>query len=105
MNHGTPTMTNLLNLTHTTPGPLDTDLTNLGSAFTKDGKVKHFWNLPGSEGEPSGPAPPGAENELIPNGTLEPTTASWQADPVEEELPLGLHWLVPFWPNRGVSAD
>jgi hypothetical protein len=69
---------------------------NLANAFTRSGLVKSFWNLPGSEGQPSGPAPPNAETELIPNGTLEPTTASWQADPVENERPVSLHRLVPF---------
>ena len=71
-------------------------LTNLGNAFTRRGLVKHFWNLNGSEGQPSGPAPPDDETELIPNGTLEPTMASWEADPVEEEPPVGLHRPVPL---------
>src|SRR5689334_10136055 len=70
--------------------PFSTDLTNLANAFTRDGLVKHFWNLNGSEGQPSGPAPPDAEPELIPNGTLEPTTAPWQAEPVEEEPSVGV---------------
>ena len=70
-------------------------LTNLGNAFTRRGLVKHFWNLSGSESQPSGPAPPDADTELIPNGTLEPTTASWQEEPVEEEPPVGLHRFVP----------
>jgi hypothetical protein len=43
------------------------DLTNLANAFTKDGLVKHFWNLNGLEGQPSGPAPPTREPELIPD--------------------------------------
>src|SRR6266446_6346268 len=72
------------------PDPFDTDLTNLGSAFTKDGKVKKFWDLNRLESQPSGPAPPDAESELIPRGTLDPTTASWQAEPVETERPVGL---------------
>ncbi len=80
-------------------------LTNLGNAFTRRGVVKHFWNLNGSEDQPSGPAPPDDERELIPNGTLEPTTASWQGEPVEEEPPAGLHRLVPFRQYRGVSGD
>ena len=72
-------------------------LTNLGNAFTRRGLVKHFWNLNGSGGQPSGPAPPDTETELIPNGTSEPTAASWQGKPVEEEEPpVGLHPLVPF---------
>jgi hypothetical protein len=65
------------------PGPLDNDLTNLANAFTRRGLVKHGWNLTGSEVQPSGPAPPGAEPELIPSGTFEPTKASWQTEPVE----------------------
>ena len=64
---------------------VDDDLTNLGNAFTRRGLVKRFWNLNGSEGQPSGPAPPDPETELIPSGTSQPTTASWEADPVEEE--------------------
>ena len=78
------------------PPPFSDDPTNLANAFTRSGLVKHFWNLNGSEGQPSGPAPPDAETELIPSGTLEPTTASWQAEPVETERPVGLHRLVPF---------
>jgi hypothetical protein len=65
------------------PIPFSDDPTNLANAFTRSGLVKHFWNLNGSEGQPSGPAPPRAETELIPNGTLEPTVASWRAEPVE----------------------
>jgi hypothetical protein len=76
------------------PGPFDKDLTNLArSAFTRNGLVKSFWNLNGSEGQPSGPAPPRAETELIPNA---PTTASWRAEPVEAEPLVGPHRLVPF---------
>jgi hypothetical protein len=71
------------------PAPFSDDPTNLANAFTRRGLVKHFWNLSGSEGQPSGPAPPDAENELIPSGTLEPTTASWQAEPFATEHPLG----------------
>ena len=84
---------------------VDDDLTNLGNAFTRRGLVKHFWNLSGSEGQPSGPAPPDAEPELIPNGTLEPTTAPWQAEPVEAEPTVSQHRLVPFRPYRGVSGN
>jgi hypothetical protein len=54
--------------------PFSDDATNLANAFTRSGLVKHFWNLNGSEGQPSGPAPPDAETELIPSGTLEPIT-------------------------------
>jgi hypothetical protein len=69
--------------------PFSDDATNLANAFTRRGLVKHFWNLPGSEGQPSGPAPPDAETELIPSGTLEPTMASWQAEPGE----TGSRWV------------
>jgi hypothetical protein len=60
--------------------PFSDDLTNLANAFTRRGLVKQFWNLPGSEAQPSGPAPPDAETELIPSGTLEPTMASWEVE-------------------------
>jgi hypothetical protein len=86
------------------PSPsFSNDLTKLATAFTKDGLVKHFWNPNGSEGQPSEPAPPNAENELIPSGTLEPI-ASRQAEPVENEPPPGLHGLVPFRRHRVVSG-
>jgi hypothetical protein len=84
--------------------PFNDDPTNLANAFTRSGLVKHFWNLNGSEGQPSGPAPPDAENELIPSGTLEPSGASRQAEPVENEPPPGLHGLVPFRRHRVVSG-
>jgi hypothetical protein len=71
------------------PAPLSDDQTNLANAFTRSGLVKHFWNLKGSEGQPSGLAPPDSETELIPSGTLEPTTASWEAEPVETASPVG----------------
>ena len=87
------------------PARSSDDVTNLATAFTRRGMVKHFWNLNGSEGQPSGPAPPDAEPELIPGGTLEPTTASWKAEPVEAEPTVGQHRLVPFRPYRGVSGD
>jgi hypothetical protein len=88
---------------HDIPAPRDDDdLTNLGNAFTRRGLVKHFWNLNGSEGQPSGPAPPDAETELIPSGTLEPTTASWQGEPVDTEPFAGRNRLVPFQKFRGV---
>jgi hypothetical protein len=80
------------------------DLTNLENAFTRGGLVKHFWNLNGSEGQPSGTAPPDAGTELIPSGTLEPTTASWDAEPIEDDRPVGLHRLVPFRPYGAVSG-
>jgi hypothetical protein len=78
------------------PAQSSDDLTNLANAFTRRGLVKNFWNLNGSEDQPSGPAPPDAEPELIPNGTLEPTMAFSQDEPVEEEPPVGLHRVVPF---------
>ncbi len=80
------------------PGPFDNDLSNLASAFTKDGMVKRFWDLNRLER----PAPSDAEAELIPSGTLEPTTASWEPGPVEVDPPDGLHRLVPFREHRGI---
>jgi hypothetical protein len=56
------------------PAPFSDDLTNLANAFTRRGLVKHLWNPNRSEGQPSGPAPPDAETELTPIGTLEPIT-------------------------------
>jgi hypothetical protein len=85
-------------------GSFNDDLTNLANAFTRRGLVKHYWNLNGSEGQPSGPAPPD-ETTSIPNGTLEPTTASWEAEPVEIEPSAGQHRLVPFGQYRGISGD
>jgi hypothetical protein len=76
--------------------PFRDDLTNLGSAFTKNGAVKHFWYLNGLGAQPSGPAPPDAGTEVIPSGTLEPTTASWQTEPVETEPQVDRHRLDPF---------
>ena len=87
------------------PGPFNDDPTNLANAFTRRGLVKSFWNLNGSEGQPSGPAPPDAETELIPSGTLEPTTASWRDEPVENEPQVDRHRLVPFRQGRRVSSD
>jgi hypothetical protein len=75
---------------------VDDDLTNLGNAFTRRGLVKHFWNLNGSEVQPSGPAPPDTETDLIPNSTLEPTTAPWHVEPVQTEPPVSLHRPVPL---------
>jgi hypothetical protein len=84
--------------------PFSRDPTNLANAFTRSGLVKHFWNVNGSEGQPSGPAPPNAETELIPTGTLEPTTASWEAEPVEKEPPVGHDGLILFRRYREVSG-
>jgi hypothetical protein len=75
--------------------PFSDDPTNLANAFTRRGLVKHFWNFQGSEGQPSGPAPPEG-TELITSGTLEPTTASWRAEPVETERTVDLHRPVPI---------
>ena len=72
------------------------DLTNLANAFTRRGLVKHLWNVDGSEEQPSEPAPPRPEPELIPDGTLQPTTASWQGEPVETEPQADQHRLDPF---------
>jgi len=87
------------------PGSFSRDPTNLANAFTRRGLVKHFWNLPESEGSPSGPAPPDIGTELIPNGTLGPTTASWLDKPGETDSPVGRHELVPFrqWRSRSAS--
>jgi hypothetical protein len=78
------------------------DVTNLANAFTRRGMVKHFWNLRGSEEQPSRPAPPDAEPEVIPSDTLERGMASWEAEPVDEEPPVGLQRVVPFRQCRGV---
>jgi hypothetical protein len=86
------------------PAGSSDEVTNLANAFTRRGLVKHFWNLNGSEEQPSRPAPPDG-TELIPNGTLEPITASLQAEPVESEPPVTQHRLVPFRRYRGISGD
>jgi hypothetical protein len=83
------------------PAPFYGGMTNLANAFTRSGLVKSFWNLNGSEGQPSGPALPDTGTELIPSGTSEPITASWQVEPVEEEPQVGQHRLVPFRQGRG----
>jgi hypothetical protein len=85
--------------------PFSDDLTNLANAFTRRGLVKHLWNPNRSEGQPSGPTPPVARTEPIPSRTLEPTTASGQAEPVETEPPVGQHWLVPFRRSRDLSGN
>jgi hypothetical protein len=86
------------------PSRFDDDPTNLANAFTRSGLVKHFWNLSGSAGQPPGPAPPDAGTELIPSGMLEPTTASWQAEPVETECPVLQNLLVPVRQKHSRSA-
>jgi hypothetical protein len=78
------------------PAPFTDDPTNLANAFTRRGIVKSFWNLNGSEAQPSGPAPPDAGTELIPSGTMDPTTASLRAEPVETEPPVGQYPFDPF---------
>jgi hypothetical protein len=85
--------------------PSSDDLTNLAHAFTRRGLVKHHWNSNGSEEQPFGPAPRSPEDELIPSGTVEPTTASWQAEPTEEELPARLNPPLPFRQYRRVLDD
>jgi hypothetical protein len=40
----------------------------------------------------------------MPGGTLEPTTASGVAEPVETEPPVGLSRLVPFGNTEGYQA-
>jgi hypothetical protein len=64
------------------PAPFRDDLTNVANAFTRRGAVKHLWNLNGLGAQPSGPAQPNPETEVIPSGTLEPSAASWEAEPV-----------------------
>src|SRR3984893_13511000 len=78
---------------HSPTAPFSDDPTNLANAFTRRGLVKHFWNLNGSEGQPTGPVPPDAGTELIPSGLFHPTTASWEAEPVETERPVSLNRL------------
>jgi hypothetical protein len=87
------------------PHPFAYDLAKLANAFTRRGLVKHFWNLRGSEHQPYEPAPPEAGTEVMPSGSLEPSTASWEAEPVETEPLVGQHRLVPFQQYRGMSGD
>jgi hypothetical protein len=86
------------------PPRFNDDPTNLANAFTRGGLVKHFWNLNGSEEQPSRPAPPDAGTELIPSGTLKPSGASWEPEPVENERPLGQQRLDPFRRSEGFQA-
>jgi hypothetical protein len=83
--------------------PFSQSIAKLANAFTRRGAVKHFWNLNGSEGQPSGPAPPEAGTELIPRGTLEPITASWQAEPVGKQPSVGQHRCFHFGNSQPVS--
>jgi hypothetical protein len=79
------------------PGPFDNDLTNLATAFTKNGMVKRFWDVDKLVHQPSGPgAADDAETGLMPTDTLGPTMVSVQAEPVEQEPSLHKHRLVPF---------
>ena len=87
------------------PAQSSDDLTNLANAFTRRGLVKHLWNPNRSEGQPSGPTPPDGGTELIPSDPFEPTTASWQAEPVETEPPVGQHRLIPFRRSRDLSSN
>ena len=81
------------------------DLTNLAkTAFTRSGLVKHFWHLDGSGSQPSGPAPPNHEPELIPDGMLQPSAASWAAGPIETEPEAGQYRRVPLLQYRDRSA-
>jgi hypothetical protein len=79
--------------------------TKLASAYAKDCLVKRFWHVKGLEGQCPGPAPHDAETELIPNGTFEPITASWQAEPVKTEPQVDRHGLIPLRQYRGVLGD
>ena len=85
------------------PDPFNNDLIKLASAFTKHGRVKHFWNLSGSEDQPAAPGPANAEPAFMPSGMSEPTTASWQAEPAETEPPVRKRRLIPFRQHRGIS--
>jgi hypothetical protein len=77
-------------LLNSPPASSNDSLTNLAmNAFTRSGLVKGFWNMKGSEEQPSGPAPPDTGTELIPRGTLEPTAPSWQAEPGENDPTVG----------------
>jgi len=101
-----PTERNRSDPQHDLPsGRFHDDLTNLANAFTRRGLVKHLWDLNGWEAQPSEPAPPDAGSDLIPSGTLEPTTASRQAEPLETEPSVGQHRLIRFPRYRGVSGD
>jgi hypothetical protein len=85
------------------PGPLDNGMANLArAAFTRRGLVKHLWYTRGSEEQPSGPAPLDAGPDVIPSGTLEPTTASVPAKPVEEEPLPDQYPLVPLQQPKGL---
>lgn len=86
------------------PPRFNDDPTNLANAFTRRGLVKHFWNLNGSGGQPSGPTPREAGTELIPSGAFQPTTASWQAEPGRKRAFGGLHRLVPSQHYGGVIS-
>jgi hypothetical protein len=85
--------------------PFNDDPTNLANAFTRRGLVKHFWNVGGSEDQPRGPAPPDVGTEVIPRGTLEPSAASWQAEPRETERSGGSASAGSVSVIREVSGD
>jgi hypothetical protein len=90
-----------LDLPHDPSGDLFTKLAN---AYAKDRLMKRFWNAKGLESQRPGPAPPDAGTEPIPSGTTEPTTASWQAEPVRTEPQVGQQRLVPLRQYRGISG-
>jgi hypothetical protein len=77
-------------------------LTKLADAHATDWLVKHFWNLERSEYQPSGPAMPDAGTEFSQSGTLEPTTTSGHAEPVETEPPVGRLSVPPYASNPGI---
>jgi hypothetical protein len=77
------------------PEPPSSDfLSKLSSAYAKDSLISRFRDREGWESHSSGPVPP--DTELIPSGTLEPTTASRQAEPVETDPQVGRHGFIPF---------
>jgi hypothetical protein len=85
------------------PGPLDNDLAHLArAAFTRSGLVKHLWYTRGSEEQVSGPTPLNGAPDVIPKGSLEPTTASVPAKPVEEEPLVDQYSLVPLRQPKGL---
>jgi hypothetical protein len=86
--------------------PFSDDPTNLANAFTRSGLVKHFWNLNGSEGQPSGRAPPDADTELIPSGTSEAKRRLGKLSLSKQSPRRDRHRLVPFRQYREVlGAD
>lgn len=72
------------------PGSFNRDPANLANAFTRRGLVKSFWNLNGTEAQPSEPAPPDAGAALIPSGTIEPTVTYRQAGSAATQPKMGV---------------